>query len=245
MFSINLSSRFLNSSGCRFFICIVSMRTRLYSSGSRQKFCHTTGSDFNSFITSSSITKPLSVISGKTALPASVISPSLSILRHLSLFSSDQLLRGFLGHSLCAVTPSASFFVVLSIHPKHIASSTASIYQNVPSSTGLPRFTTTQHSGSLSWFRISHSRSSSRDLTFSKLFIVIYYLCSNTHTDNSFSTQLFIENACRKFIKFSVIQKKLLPTINNNFNPLEFEGIKKHISINRPKALYFIKSGIA
>ena len=110
MFSINLSSRFLNSSGCRFFICMVSMRTRLYSSGSRQKFCHTTGSDFNSFITSSSITKPLSVISGKTALPASVISPSLSILRHLSLFSSDQLLRGFLGHSLCAVTPSASFF---------------------------------------------------------------------------------------------------------------------------------------
>lgn len=178
MFSINLSSRFLNSSGCRFFICMVSMRTRLYSSGSRQKFCHTTGSDFNSFITSSSITKPLSVISGKTALPASVISPSLSILRHLSLFSSDQLLRGFLGHSLCAVTPSASFFVVLSIHPKHIASSTASIYQNVPSSTGLPRFTTTQHSVSLSWFRISHSRSSSLDLTFSKLLIVIYQLCS-------------------------------------------------------------------
>lgn len=171
MFSINLSSRFLNSSGCRFFICMVSMRTRLYSSGSRQKFCHTTGSDFNSFITSSSITKPLFVISGNAALPASVISPSLSILRHLSLFSSDQLLRAFLGHSLCAVTPSASFFVVLSIHPKHIASSTASIYQNVPSSTGLPRFTTTQHSVSLSWFRISHSRSSSLDLTFSKLFM--------------------------------------------------------------------------
>lgn len=98
----------------------VSMRTRLYSSGKRQKLCHTTGSDFNSFITSSSIAKPLSVISGNTALPASVINPSRSILRHLSLFSSDQLLRAFLGHSLCAVTPSANFFVVLSIHPKHI-----------------------------------------------------------------------------------------------------------------------------
>ena len=213
MFSINLSSRFLNSSGCRFFICMVSMRTRLYSSGSRQKFCHTTGSDFNSFITSSSITKPLSVISGNAALPASVISPSLSILRHLSLFSSDQLLRGFLGHSLCAVTPSASFFVVLSIHPKHIVSSTASIYQNVPSSTGLPRFTTTQHSVSLSWFCISHSRSSSLDLMFSKLFIVIYYLCSNKQTDISFSMQLFIEkcltfffhieNSLRLFLLFS------------------------------------------
>lgn len=46
--------------------------------------------------------------------------------------------------------PVCQLFVVLSIHPKHIASSTASIYQNVPSSTGLPRFTTTQHSGSLS-----------------------------------------------------------------------------------------------
>lgn len=39
--------------------------------------------------------------------------------------------------------------VVLSIHPKHIASSTAPIYQNVSLSTGRPRFTTTQHSGSL------------------------------------------------------------------------------------------------
>lgn len=52
--------------------------------------------------------------------------------------------------------------------------------------------------------------------------------------------QLFLKNVCRKFIKFSVTQKLLL-TINNNFNPLELEGIKKHISINRPKALYFKK----
>ena len=35
---------------------------------------------------------------------------------------------------------------MLSIQPKHIASSTASIYQNVLSFCGLPRFTITQHS---------------------------------------------------------------------------------------------------
>ena len=57
--------------------------------------------------------------------------------------------------------------------------------------------------------------------------------------------QLFIEKCLSQIYKIFRNTKKLLPTINNNFNPLEFEGIKKHISINRPKALYFIKSGIA
>ena len=85
-------------------------------------------------------------ISGNTARPASVISPSRSSLRHRSLFSSDQALPGRRGHSRCTVAPDGSFFTVLSIQPKHNASSTASTYQNVPSSTGRPRLTATQHS---------------------------------------------------------------------------------------------------
>ena len=82
--------------------------------------------------------KPLSDMSGRTARPASVISPSRSRRRHLSLFSSDHTLRGRRGQSLWAVVPSGSLFVVLSIQPKHRASSTASIYQKVLSSFGLP-----------------------------------------------------------------------------------------------------------
>ena len=123
--------------------------------------------------------KPCGDMSGRTALPASFISPNRSILRHLSLLSSDQLLRGFRGQSFWAVTPSAIFFVVLSIQPKHSASSTASMYQNVSSSTGLPRFTTTQHSVSFLWFCMSHSRNSALDLASSKLCISIVYL--NSH----------------------------------------------------------------
>ena len=64
--------------------------------------------------------------------------------------------------SLWAVTPLSIFFVVLSIQPKHMASSTESMYQKVPSSTGRPRFTITQHSFSLSWLFMSHSLSSLR-----------------------------------------------------------------------------------
>lgn len=170
MFSINLSSRFLNSSGCRFFICMVSMPHAYTARAVGRKSATPQG--------------PTSILSLHLRLSQSPCPsyPATRLCRRQSsaqaspscgtfpLFSSDQLLRGFLGHSLCAVTPSASFFVVLSIHPKHIASSTASIYQNVLSSTGLPRLTTTQHSVSLSWFCISHSRSSFLDLTFSKLF---------------------------------------------------------------------------
>ena len=112
----------------------------------------TTGSFCNAFKISLSITNPFSDISGNTARPASVIHPSRSILRHLSLFSSDQLLLVFRGHSFCAVVCSSIFLVVLSIQPKHMASSSASIYQKVPSSLGLPLFTTTQHSVSVLWF---------------------------------------------------------------------------------------------
>ena len=126
--------------------------TRLYKSGKRQKLFQTTGSFCNAVKISLSITNPFSDISGNTARPASVIHPSRSILRHLSLFSSDQLLLVFRGHSFCAVVCSSIFLVVLSIQPKHMASSTASIYQKVPSSLGLPLFTTTQHSVSVLWF---------------------------------------------------------------------------------------------
>ena len=64
-------------------------------------------------------------------------------------YSSDQIEFFFLGANLCAVIPLSSFLVVLSIQPKHMASSTASTYQKVPSSIGLPRLTTTQHSAAV------------------------------------------------------------------------------------------------
>ena len=150
-------------------IWIVSILIRLYKSGNLQKLSHTVGSDCTLCNISLSMMKPLGDISGKTALPASVISPNRSILRHLSLLSSDQLLRGLRGQSFWAVTPSVIFLVVLSIQPKHRASSTASIYQKVSLSVGLPRFTTTQHSFSVLWFRISYSRSSVLDLASNKL----------------------------------------------------------------------------
>ena len=159
---------------------MVSILIRLYKSGNWQKLFHTTGSDCSLCNISLSMVKPLGDISGRTALPASVISPNRSILRHLSLLSSDQLLRGFRGQSFWAVTSAAIFFVVLSIQPKHRASSTASIYQKVLSSVGLPRFTTTQHSFYVLWFCISHSRSSVLDLTSSKLCISIV-CCFNLH----------------------------------------------------------------
>ena len=173
---MNLSKRLLYSSGFRFLICIVSILTRLYKSGNRQKLSHTTGSACNTDRISRSITNPSTDMSGNTARPASVINPSRSILRHLSLFSSDQLLRGFRGHNFCTVISSAILLVVLSIQPKHMASSTASMYQNVPSSLGLPRLTTTQHSVSVLWFCASHLRNYTLDLTFNRLFTSIAYI---------------------------------------------------------------------
>ena len=113
--------------------------------------------------------KPADDISGKAERPASVIFPNFSILRQRSLFSSDHKLPVLRGDSFCAVIPLSSFFVVLSIQPKHIASSTASIYQNVLFPFGLPRFTTTQHSFSVLRFCSSHCLNSSRFLAFNKL----------------------------------------------------------------------------
>ena len=170
---MNFCSRFWKTSGSFRFTWIVSILIRLYKSGNWQKLFHTTGSDCSLCSISLSMVKPSGDISGRTARPASLISPNRSILRHLSLFSSDQLLRSLRGQSFWAVTLSAIFFVVLSIQPKHRASSTASIYQKVVSSVGLPRLTTTQHSFSVLWFCISHSRSSTLDLISRRLCISI------------------------------------------------------------------------
>lgn len=117
---------------------------------------------------SPSITKPDGDVSGKTLRPASVISPSFSSLRQRSLFSSDHNEFFFRGVNLCAVTPFSSRFSVLSIQPKHRASSTASTYRKVSSFCGLPRFTTTRHSFSVLWFSINHARNWLRFFAFNK-----------------------------------------------------------------------------
>ena len=123
---------------------------------------YTSESAFKAFSISPSMTNPFGDISGSTDLPASVISPRRSILRRRSLFNSDYKLPFLRGASFWAVAPLSIFFVVLSIQPKHMASSTESIYQKVPSSTGRSRFTITQHSFSLLWLFMSHSLSSWR-----------------------------------------------------------------------------------
>ena len=116
-------------------------------------------------------------MSGQQSRPASVIRPILSIRLHRSLFSSDHALFFWRGVNLCIVQLSESFFVVLSIHPKHKASSTASTYQNVSSSFGRPRFTVTQHSSSVAWFFFSHCRSSSLFFASSKFFNSVMLSC--------------------------------------------------------------------
>ena len=70
-------------------------------------------------------------MSGRTALPASVIRPSLSSLRQRALLSSVHLgpLRG---ENLWTVPSSGSLRTVESIQPKHRASSTASTYGRMP-----------------------------------------------------------------------------------------------------------------
>ena len=64
-------------------------------------------------------------MAGRTALPASVISPNFSNRRTRSLFSSVHGLFFFLGVNLCIRFPLISLYV-LSIQPKQSASSTAS-----------------------------------------------------------------------------------------------------------------------
>lgn len=106
-------------------------------------------------------------MAGSTLLPASVIRPSFSSLRTLSLFSSDQMPPFLLGENLWARTPPMAAWV-LSIHPKQRASSTASMYQNAPSPSGLPLLTATQHSSAVAWFSWSHALNWSLSATSSK-----------------------------------------------------------------------------
>ena len=162
VFSTNLFNRAAKTSGWFFLICMVSMRTLLYKDGKFWKFVQTLTSDCNTARISLLITKPSSDISGKTARPLSVIRPKRSNLRQRSLLSSDHLQFLLRGVKRWIVVPSSSFFVVLSILPKHIASSTASIYQKASLPIGQPRLTTSQHSFSVEWLFSSHNLNSSR-----------------------------------------------------------------------------------
>ena len=159
--SMNFFRRLSKRGRCFFLICIVSIRTRRYKGGRFWKFRHTIGSCWRADRIFSSMVKPSDDILGSTARPASVMRPSRSMRRHRSLFSSDHWLFFVRGANRWYVSP-FSRFKVLSIQPKHIASSTASIYQNVPSSIGRPRLTFTQHSFSVAWCVMSHWRNSSR-----------------------------------------------------------------------------------
>ena len=95
-------------------------------------------------------------------LPAGVMRPRSSRSLHRSMFSWVQWLFLRRGDSLCANLPSGSFFNVLSIHPKHSASSTTSIYGSMPGGGVLLLLMTTQHSFSLEWFSCSHALSCER-----------------------------------------------------------------------------------
>ena len=98
----------------------------------------------------------------KARLPAGVMRPRSSRSLHLSIFSLVQWLFLRRGDSLCASLPSGSFFNVLSIHPKHRASSTTSIYGSMPGGGVLLLLMTTQHSFSLEWFSFSQALSCDR-----------------------------------------------------------------------------------
>ena len=131
--------------------------------------------DFRAASTSLSILKLRTPIGGSTFLPASVISPNRSSRLTRSLFNSVQGLFRFLGVKHCILLPSISL-CRLSIHPKQSASSTASRYQKCLSSTGRPRFTSTQHSLSLAWWASSHARNS-------LLLAIQRMLCSSIKSD--------------------------------------------------------------
>ena len=131
--------------------------------------------DFKAASTSLSILKLRTPIGGSTFLPASVISPNRFSRLTRSLFNSVQGLFRFLGVKHCILLPSISL-CRLSIHPKQSASSTASRYQKCLSSTGRPRFTSTQHSLSLAWWASSHARNS-------LLLAIQRMLCSSINSD--------------------------------------------------------------
>ena len=92
-------------------------------------------------------------------LPAGVMRPRSSRSLHRSMFSWVQWLFLRRGESRCASLPSVSFLSVLSIHPKHRASSTTSIYGSMPGGGVLLLLMTTQHSFSLEWFSCNQALS--------------------------------------------------------------------------------------
>ena len=92
-------------------------------------------------------------------LPELVISPFASSCLHRSLLSSVQWLPFLLGESLCANRPSCSFFNVESIHPKHKASSTISMYGRVSALGVFDLLQATQQNFSERWFCSNHSLS--------------------------------------------------------------------------------------
>ena len=92
-------------------------------------------------------------------LPELVISSFASSCLHRSLLSSVQWLPFLLGESLCANRPSGSFFNVESIHPKHKASSTISMYGRVSALGVFDLLQATQQNFSERWFCSNHSLS--------------------------------------------------------------------------------------
>lgn len=134
---------------------------------------------------------PLSI----ARLPASVISPLSSRAIHLSTFSCVQWLFGRRGERRCTNLPSARRFSVQSIHPKHRASSTTSMYGMASHSGHLLRYVTTQQNFSLSWFSASHWRSSEREDRCNKFMTSIVLLLLNTYNSPPSLSPYFSTNS--------------------------------------------------
>ena len=111
---------------------------------------------------------------GMAARPASVIKPRCSSSAQRCLFSSVQWLFFLRGVRRCAHRPSGKCLRVLSIQPKHRASSTTLRY-GIQSVRGcFVRLTVTQHSCIVAWFAINHSRNCTRSVYSSRLLICIF-----------------------------------------------------------------------
>ena len=109
--------------------------------------------------------------------PASFMSPRCSSSAQRCLFSSVQWLFFRLGESRCAFLPSGRRFIVLSIHPKHSASSTTCRY-GIQSVRGiLVRYIVTQHSFAVAWFFASHSLNCVRSVNSNNSVISICSAC--------------------------------------------------------------------
>ena len=95
---------------------------------------------------------------GSASLPASVMSPRRSRSAQRCLFSSVQWLFFRRGERRCALRPSGRRLSVLSIQPKHNASSTTCRYGMLSVRGILVRYIVTQHSFAVAWFWTNHSR---------------------------------------------------------------------------------------